>query len=76
MPFNKRWKLRYFHQMSIQDTEEIVHSWISTKLNPIEGENMWQNQSSSREVQQDDQHELQIMLQEVINMINMPINVS
>ncbi len=43
MPFNKRWKLRYFHQMSINDTEEIAHSWISTKLNPVEGKNMWQN---------------------------------
>ena len=37
---------------------------------------MWQNQSPSREAQQDDRHELQITLQEVINMIDMLINVS
>ncbi len=37
---------------------------------------MWQNQSPSREAQQDDRHELQITLQEVINIINMLINVS
>ena len=41
MLFNKRWKLRYFHQMSIQDTEEIAHSWISIELNPVEKENTY-----------------------------------
>ncbi len=46
------------------------------ELNPVEGENMWQNQNLSREAQQDDRHELQITLQEVIDMIDMLINVS
>ena len=62
--------------MNVQDTEEIVHSWISTEFNPVEGENMWQNQSPPCEAQQDDQHKLQITLQEVIDMIDMLINVS
>jgi len=37
---------------------------------------LWQNQSPPCETQQDDRHELQIMLQEVIDMIDMLINVS
>ncbi len=55
MLYNKTWKLRYFRDMDIKDTEEIALNWISTKLNPIEGENMWQNQSPPLEVQRDDQ---------------------
>jgi len=47
MPYNKKWKLRYFSQMSIKDTKEIAHNWISIELNPIVGENMWQNQNPS-----------------------------
>ena len=41
MPYNKSWKLRYFRDISVKDMEEIVHNWISTELNSIEGENMW-----------------------------------
>jgi|SRR6266508_4038736 len=44
MPYNKTWKLRHFRDMSVKDAEEIAHNWISMKLNPIEGENIWQNQ--------------------------------
>jgi len=35
---------------------------------------LWQNQSPPFETQQDDRQELQITLQEVIDMINLPIN--
>src|SRR6266511_1613321 len=56
--------------MSNKDAESITQSWISTELNPVEGENMWQSQSLLIETQQDDQLELQITLQEVINMID------
>src|SRR6266498_1597147 len=65
---NKDWKLRHFRQMSIKDAKSIAQSWISTKLNPVEGENMWQSQSPLIEMQQDDQPKLQITLQEVIDM--------
>jgi len=41
--------------MSLKDAEGIAQSWISTELNPVEGENMWPNQGSSIEVQQSDQ---------------------
>jgi len=41
------------------------------ELNPLEGENLWQNPSSSNMMQQEVQSdELQIMLQEVISIIN------
>ncbi len=33
--------------MSVKDTEEITYNWILTKLNPVEGENIWQSQSQS-----------------------------
>ncbi len=33
---------------------------------------VWQSQNLTIKMQQNDQHEVQIMLQEVINMINMP----
>src|SRR6266542_2796348 len=70
IPIGKDWKMRYFSRISIKDAEKIARNWISTELNPVEGENMWQNQSSSIEAQQNDQPALQITLQEVINMIN------
>src|SRR6266498_3195168 len=70
IPIGKDWKMRYFSRISVKDAEEIAHNWISTELNPVEGENMWQDQSSLIEAQQDDQPELQITLQEVISMIN------
>src|SRR6266498_5319826 len=70
MPIGKNWKMRYFSRISVKDAEEIVRNWISTELNPVEGENMWPNQSSSIEVQQSDQPVLQITLQEVISMID------
>src|SRR6266542_1899451 len=56
--------------MSSKDAEDIAQIWISTELNPVEGENMWQSQSPLVETQQGDQPELQITLQEVINMID------
>src|SRR6266498_6078457 len=65
IPINKDWKLSYFKRISSKDAESIAQSWISTELNPVEGENMWQSQSSQMEAQQDDQPELQITLQEV-----------
>ena len=43
---------------------------MSTELNPVEGENMWHNQSSSIEAQQSNQPVLQITVQEVIDMID------
>ena len=56
--------------MSNKDAESIAQSWISTEFNPVEGENMWHDQSSLIEAQQDDQPELHITLQEVIGMID------
>ncbi len=70
IPIGKNWKMRYFSRLSVQDAEEIARKWISTELNPVEGENMWNNQSSLTEAQQSDQPELQITLQEVIGMID------
>src|SRR6266540_1161830 len=66
----KDWKIRYFSRINVKDAEEIARNWISTELNPVEGENMWHNQSSLIETQQSDQPELQITLQEVIDMID------
>src|SRR6266508_2683300 len=66
----KDWKLRYFSRISVKDAEEIARNWISTELNPVEGENMWHDQSSIIDAQQNDQPELQITLQEVIGMID------
>src|SRR6266511_301161 len=66
----KNWKMRYFSRINVKDAEEIACNWISTELNPVEGENMWHDQSSLTEAQQRDQPELQIMLQEVISMID------
>src|SRR6266498_3706467 len=62
--------MRYFSHINVQDAEEIARNWISTELNPVEGENMWHNRSSSIETQQSDQPVLQITLQEVIGMID------
>ncbi len=62
--------MRYFSRINVKDAEEIARNWISTELNPVEGENMWHNQSSSIEAQQSDQPVLQITLQEVISMID------
>src|SRR6266498_2305443 len=70
IPINKDWRLRYFRRMSNKNAESIAQSWISTELNPVEGENMWRSQSPSVETQQNDQSELQITLQEVIDMID------
>src|SRR6266498_3520505 len=70
IPIGKDWKLRYFSRISIKDAEEIARNWISTELNPVEGENMWHDQSSSMDAQQNDQLGLQITLQEVIGMID------
>src|SRR6266540_1425561 len=70
IPIGKDWKLRYFSRISVKDAEEIARTWISTELNPVEGENMWYDQSSLLEAQQNDQSELQITLQEVIGMID------
>src|SRR6266542_1203859 len=70
IPVGKDWKMRYFSRISVKDAEEIAHNWISTELNPVEGEDMWHNQSSSTEAQQSDRPELQITLQEVIGMID------
>src|SRR6266545_525976 len=66
----KDWKMRYFSRISVKDAEEIARNWISTELNPVEGENMWHKQSSLIDAQQNDQPELQITLQEVIGMID------
>src|SRR6266498_5234619 len=62
--------MRYFSRINVTDAEEIARNWISTELNPVEGENMWANQSSSIEAQQSDQPVLQITLQEGIGMID------
>src|SRR6266540_514863 len=74
IPIGKDWKMRYFSRISVKDAEEIARNWISTELNPVEGENMWYNQSSSTEAQQSDQPELQITLQEVISMIDSTVH--
>src|SRR6266498_756742 len=66
----KDWKMRYFSRINVKDAEEIARNWISTELNPVEGKNMWHDQSSLTEAQQSDQPELQITLQEVIGMID------
>src|SRR6266536_784450 len=70
IPIGKDWKMRYFSRINVKDAEEIACNWISTELNPVEGENMWHDQSSLIETQQSDQPELQITLQEVIGMID------
>src|SRR6266542_1618061 len=70
IPIGKDWKMRYFSRINVKDAEEIARNWISTELNPVEGENMWHDQSSLIEAQQSDQPELQITLQEVIGMID------
>src|SRR6266540_5635873 len=70
IPIGKDWKMRYFSRISVKDAKEIARNWISTELNPVEGESMWPNQSSSTEAQQSDQPVLQITLQEVIGMID------
>ena len=70
IPINKDWRLKYFRDMSNKDAEGIVQNWISSELNPVEGENMWQSQSPRIETQQVDQPELQITLQKVIDMID------
>src|SRR6266498_1494515 len=70
MPIGKDWKLRYFSRISVKDAEEIARNWISTELNPVGGENMWQDQSSLPKAQQSDQPELQITLQEMISLID------
>src|SRR6266498_1125645 len=70
IPIGKDWKMRYFSHLNVKDAEEIARNWILTELNPVEGENMWHNQSSSMEAQQSDQPVLQITLQEVIGMID------
>src|SRR6266511_3790701 len=62
--------MRYFSRISVKDEEEIASNWISIELNPVDEENMWNDQSSLIEAQQDDQPELQITLQEVISMID------
>src|SRR6266542_384257 len=70
IPVGKDWKMRYLSRINVKDAKEIARNWISTELNPVEGENMWQDQSSLIEAQQSDQLELQITLQEAIDMIN------
>src|SRR6266542_3960561 len=70
IPIGRDWKMRYFSRISTKNAEEIARNWISTELNPVEGENMWHDQSSLTEAQQSDQPELQITLQEVIGMID------
>jgi len=40
IPINKDWKIRHFSRISVKNAEDIAHSWISTELNPVEGENM------------------------------------
>src|SRR6266542_146277 len=70
IPIGKDWKMRYLSRINVKDAKEIARNWISTELNPVEGESMWPNQSSSTEAQQSDQPVLQITLQEVIGMID------
>src|SRR6266542_4016889 len=57
IPIGKDWKMRYFSRINVKDAEEIARNWISTELNPVEGENMWHDQSSLIEAQQSDQPE-------------------
>ena len=57
--------------MRTSQAKEIAKVWISTKLNHLEGERMWQNSSSSTTAQQENSSgDLQITLQEVIDMIS------
>src|SRR6266542_1812577 len=70
IPIGKDWKIRYFSRINVKDVEEIARNWISTELNPVEGENMWYNLSSFVEAQQSDLPGVQITLQEVIDMID------
>ena len=57
--------------MNSSYAEEIAKVWISTELNRVEGESLWQNPSSSTAAQQDNlSGDLQITLQEVIDMIS------
>src|SRR6266540_799320 len=70
IPIGKDWKMRYFSRISVKDAEEIARNWISTELNPVEGENMWHDQCSLIEAQQNNQPDLQVTLQEVIGMID------
>ena len=58
IPIRKNWKMRYFSRINVKNAEEIARNWISTELNPVEGENMWQDQSSLPKAQQSDQPEL------------------
>src|SRR6266498_1111873 len=74
IPIGKDWKLRYFSRISVKDAKEIARNWISTELNPVEGEDMWHDQSSLIEAQQNDQPELQITLQEVIDRIDSTVH--
>src|SRR6266542_1343234 len=62
--------MRYFSRINVKDAKDIARNWISTELNPVEGENMWHNQIPSIEAQQSDPLVLQITLQEVISMID------
>ncbi len=48
MSWNKDWKMRYLNYMTNQDAEEISRIWILTKLNPVEGENIWQSPDPSQ----------------------------
>jgi len=36
--------------MTNKNAKEITHSWISSKLNPVEEKNIWQNQDQSNEI--------------------------
>src|SRR6266542_3194580 len=40
IPIGKDWKMRYFSRINVKNAEEIARNWISTELNPVEGENM------------------------------------
>src|SRR6266536_2365349 len=62
IPIGKDWKMRYFSRISVKDAEEIARNWISTELNPVEGKNMWHDQSSVIEAQQSDQPGVQLTL--------------
>ncbi len=70
MSYNKKQKIRYFSRISTREAEKIAYSWMSSKLNPVEGKNIWQSQGQSIKMQQNDQYEIQIMLQEMIDMID------
>ena len=43
--------MRHLNYMNAQDVNEVSRIWISTELNPVEGENMWQDKSSLIEAQ-------------------------